>query len=672
VNRTFVVLMMGLVAIASISAKPLDEQRKYSPQEIASTKRKALAGDVDAQTKLGVCYLSGKCGFAQDYAEARSWLQKAATMGNPTAQVNLGDVYEMGLGVPVDYALALEWFRKAATRGDAGGSYSLGSMYASGKGVTRDLAEAHSWYEKAANQGDTAAETAVGRDYLYGTGVDQNFESALIWLQRATEKGDFGARSSLVALLIRLGDDSFKKSNFDAANSSYRQALTLSPKQPGLQRTLARSLFNSGQFEGAASQARVALLYDRRDQEARSILADSRARLGSAIDAPAARQQSSVSSSSSVVGSAWSCQWTVVIHGVQTNPDGSQIPIASEPQSEDAQVNFLADGIAVKNGQPWSQYGGPAHWVQQGTTVHIFIPTTLNFDLEGTLSGDSIAGRPVAQPSMAADFARMGHSAGPGGAFSCQRPPPPVPPSYVDTSTSNSTDASISVSKGGRPRFQTRCIRTVQGTLGQMTLTNICSQPVDLKWCYRKHGSGDRYVCQITTYLYQNHTLETPKCYRCSYDVRFATYFSSENLSSSMPSDQEMNAARSPISEPQGTSARNGGNPAGGDSDERRWQLLNPTKNAESVTFEARGRSGESNSDDWSDETPLMSVTLKPGENYVLNCDQWFSLDVKWHLSSAGRTDGLDTFWQSLVCYANNPTWARANNLREYDFPPIM
>ena len=101
----------------------------------------------------------------------------------------------------------------------------------------------------------------------------------------------------------------------------------------------------------------------------------------------------------------------------------------------------------------------------------------------------------------------------------------------------------------------------------------------------------------------------------------------------------------------------------------RRWRIVNPGQNRNSIFFDVHGRNGNSTSDEWDDETPVTSGNLRPGQDQTLNCDQWYSLDIKWHLNTSDYNPQTDTFYVSLVCYANNFVWDRANNIREYDFP---
>jgi TPR repeat protein len=67
----------------------------------------AIHGDATSMTLLGTFYRDGYVGVvAQDYAKAREWFKKAADKGNASAMVNLGWLYQNGLGVARDYGRA--------------------------------------------------------------------------------------------------------------------------------------------------------------------------------------------------------------------------------------------------------------------------------------------------------------------------------------------------------------------------------------------------------------------------------------------------------------------------------------------------------------------------------------------------------------------------------------
>ncbi len=75
--------------------------------------------------------------------------QQNAEMGDPFAQVSLGDKYKAGDGVPQNYVEAVKWFQKAADRGYFRAQWRLGMAYTLGEGVPRDKVLSHKWFNLA-------------------------------------------------------------------------------------------------------------------------------------------------------------------------------------------------------------------------------------------------------------------------------------------------------------------------------------------------------------------------------------------------------------------------------------------------------------------------------------------------------------------------------------------
>lgn len=71
----------------------------------------------DAANLVGIHYYLG-AGVERDFAEAGRWFERAALLGNPSAQRNLATLYLRGLGVKQDDFLAYAWFTEAAERGN--------------------------------------------------------------------------------------------------------------------------------------------------------------------------------------------------------------------------------------------------------------------------------------------------------------------------------------------------------------------------------------------------------------------------------------------------------------------------------------------------------------------------------------------------------------------------
>ena len=101
---------------------------------------------------LLVFVLLAAAGFAADTPMVAEWRKKAEA-GDANAQFNLGLMYENGRGVPKDDAEALKWWRKAADQGFAEAQYNLGLLYYNGEGVPKDLVQAHVWWNIAGAKG---------------------------------------------------------------------------------------------------------------------------------------------------------------------------------------------------------------------------------------------------------------------------------------------------------------------------------------------------------------------------------------------------------------------------------------------------------------------------------------------------------------------------------------
>ncbi len=52
-----------------------------------------------------------------DLVEAFGWYQRAAELGEPSCQAQLGECYELGKGVEPDPRQALHWYRAAQAQG---------------------------------------------------------------------------------------------------------------------------------------------------------------------------------------------------------------------------------------------------------------------------------------------------------------------------------------------------------------------------------------------------------------------------------------------------------------------------------------------------------------------------------------------------------------------------
>ena len=124
-----------------------------------------------------------------DKAEALRWYQKAAEMGDETAQFNLGIHYRDGDGVEKDANEAFQWFQKSAEQGDALAQCEVGSAYLRGLGVLQDQQQAAEWYFKSAIQGQKLAQVKLGLLYQDAADTPSNRIEAHKWFSLSAAQG---------------------------------------------------------------------------------------------------------------------------------------------------------------------------------------------------------------------------------------------------------------------------------------------------------------------------------------------------------------------------------------------------------------------------------------------------------------------------------------------------
>jgi TPR repeat protein len=126
---------------------------------------------------------------AEDPDAAAHWYRLAADQGYAKAQLNLGDMYAAGRGVPQDFLEAAKLYEEAAKQRNAHARYKLGYLYHHGIGVSKNLTEAVRLYQQAADQGLAEAQLMLGTLYSLGEAVPQNLQTAYVWLTLAMAYG---------------------------------------------------------------------------------------------------------------------------------------------------------------------------------------------------------------------------------------------------------------------------------------------------------------------------------------------------------------------------------------------------------------------------------------------------------------------------------------------------
>ena len=90
-----------------------------------------------------------------------SWLNRAATRGNPSAEFNLAVCYHQGTVIHKDHKMAFKWYNEAANHGHVEAQYYVGLCHEKGWGTEVDFDRANEWYVKAASHGNEAASQRI-------------------------------------------------------------------------------------------------------------------------------------------------------------------------------------------------------------------------------------------------------------------------------------------------------------------------------------------------------------------------------------------------------------------------------------------------------------------------------------------------------------------------------
>ncbi|WP_327004948.1 sel1 repeat family protein [Dactylosporangium sp. NBC_01737] len=109
-------------------------------------------GNADAAFELYVLYSTGE-GVPRDDDTGRTWLLRAADLGQPRALYNVGAAHATGTGFPADLTLAADYYRRAADAGNARAAAMLGYMHLVGEGIPADEATAARWFDTAEDLG---------------------------------------------------------------------------------------------------------------------------------------------------------------------------------------------------------------------------------------------------------------------------------------------------------------------------------------------------------------------------------------------------------------------------------------------------------------------------------------------------------------------------------------
>lgn len=195
----------------SISKGQINERYKKALNVLVG---KVNDGDGVAELAIGLIYKLG-LGVPVDKVEANAWFRKSRISFesvdqsiDPSGVFMLGATTALGLGTEPDMDRAIQYFNKAAklakalartARNEMSANSAeaalnsmyvlLGELYSNGFLVEKDAERGVGWYKVAATGGDKTAAYNVGVAYFLGSGVPRDIEEAIRWLEVAARGG---------------------------------------------------------------------------------------------------------------------------------------------------------------------------------------------------------------------------------------------------------------------------------------------------------------------------------------------------------------------------------------------------------------------------------------------------------------------------------------------------
>ncbi|KAF5746568.1 F-box protein [Tripterygium wilfordii] len=156
--------------------------RPNTEKALESFLKGAARGSTLAMVDAGLMYWeSGK------REEAAALYRRAAELGDPAGQCNLGISYLQGQ--PPNPKEAIKWLYLASVAGHVRAQYQLALCLHQGSGVDLNLQEAARWYLKAAEGGYTRAMYNIALCYEVGEGLGRSHRLARKWMKRAADRG---------------------------------------------------------------------------------------------------------------------------------------------------------------------------------------------------------------------------------------------------------------------------------------------------------------------------------------------------------------------------------------------------------------------------------------------------------------------------------------------------
>ena len=150
--------------------------------DLTQVRTLAEQGSISDEITLAAHYFTGN-GVPLDPKMAAYWYEKAAGLGNPAAQNQIGYFYQAGIGVRQDSKRAVHWYQLSASSGFAIAKVNLAIAYLNGVGAPKSEDLAVRLLMQAYEEGNGTAATYLGDLYYFGLAVKQDKLAGERWFE---------------------------------------------------------------------------------------------------------------------------------------------------------------------------------------------------------------------------------------------------------------------------------------------------------------------------------------------------------------------------------------------------------------------------------------------------------------------------------------------------------
>jgi len=155
----FILMLITALLLAACAgswhAKEYFDQGDYGKAS-SGTIRLANQGDPEAEMDLGYLFEHGLGGMVKDLGKAQAYYQEAGGQGLARADTCLALLLIWSKEIPQDVPRGVELLKRADAAGDPYAAYDLYRLYAEGKEVPKDQAEADRFKARAGTAADDA------------------------------------------------------------------------------------------------------------------------------------------------------------------------------------------------------------------------------------------------------------------------------------------------------------------------------------------------------------------------------------------------------------------------------------------------------------------------------------------------------------------------------------